>query len=341
VTIEEQARNRVISTEYRGAESVRVAQALWATRSRNEAQAWAEANYPHARGVVERLKGEAAAVTTADAGITVPVGDLVDLAQGADAVARARPLMREEPFDLPVGTVTLGATAAWVGEGGATPTGKPTFGATRLTVARRKVIAVVVASTDYVRSTALVVQRGVQRLIGEAVTKAVSDDFLSPLNTGSVGVSPASITANASPQPSTGVAADVLASLADIADLSTAAVFLSPRALVALGNACPGAILAGKLHGVVQLIPTPSAGSYVIGADLSRILFAADDRVGLEASQNATIQMDTAPDDPTTAATVQISMWQNGYAALRVVRWVNWALLDDAVVNLVGGCTYA
>jgi hypothetical protein len=47
-----------------------------------------------------------------------------------------------------------------------------------------------------------------------------------------------------------------------------------------------------------------------------------DDGIEIDASDEATIQFDTAPIDPPVAATVFQSLWDNNLWGLRVTRWL-------------------
>ena len=46
------------------------------------------------------------------------------------------------------------------------------------------------------------------------------------------------------------------------------------------------------------------------------------------------VQLDTARDSPPTASTVLVSTWQRGLVALKVERWINWAVRSGAVATL-------
>jgi hypothetical protein len=54
------------------------------------------------------------------------------------------------------------------------------------------------------------------------------------------------------------------------------------------------------------------------------ILYADDGGVTIDVSQEASVQMDSAPDNPALATTVMTSFWQNNLVGLRAERFINW-----------------
>ena len=62
----------------------------------------------------------------------------------------------------------------------------------------------------------------------------------------------------------------------------------------------------------------------VIALQPALILYADDGGVTIDASREASLQMDSAPASPADATTVYVSLWQTNTVGLRAERFVNW-----------------
>jgi hypothetical protein len=62
----------------------------------------------------------------------------------------------------------------------------------------------------------------------------------------------------------------------------------------------------------------------VIALQPSLVLYADDGGVTIDASREASLQMDSAPMSPADATTVYVSLWQTNCVGLRAERFVNW-----------------
>jgi hypothetical protein len=58
--------------------------------------------------------------------------------------------------------------------------------------------------------------------------------------------------------------------------------------------------------------------------DASQILFSDDGGIDIDTTDQAAIQMDSAPANPSDATTVLVSLWQRNLWGVRVQRWVAW-----------------
>ena len=61
----------------------------------------------------------------------------------------------------------------------------------------------------------------------------------------------------------------------------------------------------------------------------------------IDTSKHATIQLNDAPDNPVTAATVQVSLWQDNLVGVRAERFVNWKKSRATAVSLISPTAYA
>ena len=70
------------------------------------------------------------------------------------------------------------------------------------------------------------------------------------------------------------------------------------------------------------------------------ILYADDGGVSIDLSREASVQMDSSPDNPSTATTVLVSLWQNNLIGLRAERFVTWKKARPDAVTFMTGATY-
>ena len=85
---------------------------------------------------------------------------------------------------------------------------------------------------------------------------------------------------------------------------------------------------------------TPGAtGDRIYLIETSEILFA-DEGVMLDISREASLQMNDAPDNPATATTVLVSLWQNNLVGIRAERFVTWLTRRTGVVQWIENAAY-
>ena len=61
----------------------------------------------------------------------------------------------------------------------------------------------------------------------------------------------------------------------------------------------------------------------------------------LDASNQASLQMDSAPADPPVANTVMVSLWQMNMVGIRAERFINWTKRRAGAVQYITGAAYA
>ncbi|MND36249.1 Phage capsid family protein [compost metagenome] len=86
--------------------------------------------------------------------------------------------------------------------------------------------------------------------------------------------------------------------------------------------------------------PLVGAGSRIILAKATEILLADDGQVLLDASREASLEMESAPTNPVTASTVMVSLWQHNMVGIRAERFINWAKRRNGVVQFIDGANY-
>lgn len=272
------------------------------------------------------------------------------------------PALRRVPFNIHIKGQSAAAAAGWVGEGYAKPVTRMGFSDTYLGWA--KVAAISVITEELARFSSPAAEGLVRDELGNAVIERIDVDFVDPDKAAATGAaaSPASITNGVTPIPSSGntaedVRADIAAlwAVADQTNLPVdSAVYITDsrtaRMLGLLRNPLgqrefPDVTMrGGTIDGIPVIVsnyvPSDSTGSLFILAFASEILLADDDVVTVEASREASILMDNAPNmnsgTPTGAANM-VSMWQTNSIALRAERMINWARRrPQAVAYLTG-----
>jgi hypothetical protein len=62
--------------------------------------------------------------------------------------------------------------------------------------------------------------------------------------------------------------------------------------------------------------------------------------IDLSMSTEASLQMDNEPDNPSTASTVMVSLWQRNLVGFRAERTINWARRRTSAVSYLTGVSW-
>lgn len=255
------------------------------------------------------------------------------------------PSLRRVPFRVPLIGQTSGGDGYWVGEGQAKPLTQ--FDFTRTTLEPLKVANIAVATMEVIRDSSPSADVIIRDQLAAALRARLDIDFIDPAKAAVTGVSPASILNGATFIPSTGTDAEAVR--ADIRNLfntfiaannaPTSGVWILPTttalALSLMQNPLgqsefPGVTMAGgTLFGlpviVSEYVPGDSSGAVVALVNADDVYLADEGGIDLSMSTEASLQMDNNPDNPTTAATVLVSLWQRNLVGFRAERAINWA----------------
>ena len=331
---------------------------------------------PHVETV---LKAAVAAGTTTDTSWAKPLVEYSNMASEFAELLRPATILgridglRRVPFNIKVPRQTGGASASWVGEGAPKPVSSLAFDS--ITLGHTKVAGIVVMTEELVRFSNPAAEDIVRRDLIETIGGLIDKDFVDPAKAAVSGVSPASITNGVTPVVATGktadhLRADVQALMAKFitANLSlSGAVWIMTEtqalAIAMLLNPLgqpefPGLSInggtAGTFFGIPVILsenipaqdavvgpPAIPAGSRIILAKASEIMLADDGQVMLDASNQASLQMDTAPTNPPTATTVMVSLWQMNMVGIRAERFINWTKRRTGAVQYITGAAYA
>ena len=102
------------------------------------------------------------------------------------------------------------------------------------------------------------------------------------------------------------------------------AVAVVPQRTSTARRNSPASTINGGSYKGLTFITSNAAGTNVIALQPSLILYADDGGVTIDASPEASLQMDSAPASPADATTVYVSLWQTNTVGLRAERFVNW-----------------
>lgn len=338
-----------------------------------EAIRLAESHFRHDPVIIEAVKTAVGAATTSNN--QGPAVQYADLASEFIEYLRALtildkfgtgiyPALRKVPFNVRVGTQTAGASASWVGEGKPKPLSKGTFGTTTLDFHK---IAVICALTkEEVRFGVSGAEQKVRDDMANAIAAGIDAAFIDPANAGSAGVKPAAITYNVAATAVSGTTYTALTvDLKNMIDTMLAAG-IQPNSLVlimsqgmalslslirnTLGNrAFPDLTINGGYLEGIPVIVSQAVTSYgsptanMIVAVNARDVFLAEDGLSIDASEQASLQMDDAPgtqDGTTGTGTSLVSLWQTNMLGLRAEREITWKLVRSASVQYLSGVAY-
>lgn len=263
--------------------------------------------------------------------------------------------LREVPFDISLPTQTAGGTYSWVGEGSAKPVTAPAFGT--ITMGHAKAAGIIVLTKELVRSSAPSAQEVVRQELKDGMQQYLDTQFIDSTVAAVAGVSPASITNGVAGTASAGATEanmrtdlKVLLGAFATANLSLAGVTLLMSENSALGlslitnavgvSAFPNITASGGSLIGYPVVISNTVGNQIVAVHAPSILYA-DDGLEIDMSDQVSLQMDSAPSNPSDATTVMVSMWQRNLIALRAERFINWAKARTGAVQRITAVAYA
>lgn len=271
-------------------------------------------------------------------------GDFIEYLRPRTIIGQLSDRLRRIPFNVHIRSQTSGGSANWVGQGLPKPVTK--FDYLDVYHAWYKVAAISVLTEELIRFSDPSAEALVRDSLADVIIAKIDTDFVDPAKSLSAGVSPASITNGVTPVTSTGTDGDgVRADLQNLwaaaiaANLPlTSAVYITTPAIAlglslmtnALGQMEFGGLTVngGSLNGIPVVVSNYVPEGTLILAFTSEIYLSDDGVVTVDASREASIQMDTAPgtQNATTGAGIaMVSMYQTNSVALRAERYINWS----------------
>lgn len=322
--------------------------------------------------VAEVLKAAMAAGTTTDAEWAAPLvpyqqmsSEFIELLRPETIVGKLTGL-RAVPFNVRIPGQTQGSSVNWVGETAPKPVSELKFG--DITLRFNKLAGIVVISDELARLSTPAAEGIIRTDLTAQIAQFMDDSFINPANAEIADIRPASVTNGVVATPASGTDADALRadaralfgqfiaanlSVADAAWVMTATQAMSIGMMQnALGqNEFPGlGATGGTFMGlpviVSETVPTTAgvdgapATSIIVLVKQSEILLADEGGVTIDVSREATLQMNSTPDNPSTAATVMTSLWQNNLVGIRAERMITWRKRRPQAVGYISGANY-
>jgi HK97 family phage major capsid protein/HK97 family phage prohead protease len=294
---------------------------------------------------------------------TIAANEFIELLRPATIIGRI-PGLRRVPFNIQMPRTTTGSSVGWVGESAPKPVSGMAFDTVQLRWA--KAAGIVVLTEELVRVANPAAEGVVRQDMIEAMAQFLDRQFLDPTVAAVPNVSPASVTNGVTPITATGTTAaaffaDVRALFAGYyaANMTTAGglwLMTQTQALAlsliqnTLGQqvfpliTADGGTLLGYPVVTSENIPaygsSPVQGTPIVFLVPREIMLADDGQVVIDASNQASVQMDTAPDSPPSGTTSLVSLWQMNMVGLRAERWINWQKRRPAAVQYIQNALY-
>lgn len=321
--------------------------------------------------MMEMTKAAVGAGTTTDATWASPLinyniatEQFINYLRGATIIGRI-PGLRRVPFNIQVPRMTSGTSAGWVGENAPKPVSAGAFDSVTLRWA--KAAGIVVLTDELVRFSSPAAEQVVRQDLTNTITAFIDRQFVDPSVAAVTNVSPASVLNGVSAIVPTGTTmaafrSDLKRLFATMTALNlpmASGVFIMhpdtalgiSLTLNSLGQPVYPTIRkdGGELLGYPVITSTnipsttgsPTEGYPIIFLLADEIMLADDGQTVIDASNQASIQLDSAPDSPPGASTAYISMWQMNMTALRAERWINWVKRRTGVAQFIQSALYA
>jgi HK97 family phage major capsid protein len=267
---------------------------------------------------------------------------------------------RTIPFNARVGRFTAGSIVGWTGQGVPPALSPMSFDGITFKPGS-KLSGIIVLTKELVKLASPDAEALVREDLSSATAQFMDTQFLDPTVAEVTDISPASITNSAPEIASTGATlAAINADLASLLGLITtnfSAVYLIMKPSTALGisklsSGSGGAAfpLLGAYGGSIWGIPvivsdnvpndanSPSE-KMIVAIDAAEI-FLNDAGIEFEASENALLEMATAPDSPRVAGTVLVSLYQQNLVAVLCRRYVRWQRRREGSVAILTGVPF-
>lgn len=292
------------------------------------------------------------------------VSEFIDFLQPQTAIgkfgANGIPSLSRIPFNVRIPGQTSGGEGYWVGQ--AQQKGLKKFDFAAITVGFAKVAAISVLSDELIRFSSPSAESLVRNALAKSLIGRIDTDFVDPAKAAVANVSPASITNSIAGLTPSGtdaaavrydltqllapfIAANISPSSGVIITSETVALTLSLMVNALGQREFPDITMRGGTLLGFPVITTQycagvgsPTGDILIFVNADDIYLADDGQVSIDASREASLEMDTSPGSPTESQIV--SMYQNNLVALRAERYINWAKRRAAAVAWLADVWY-
>lgn len=309
--------------------------------------------------VVEVLRAAVAAGTTTDPAWAAPLvnyqvmtSEFIELLRAETIVGRLTGY-RSVPFNIKIPRQTAGATANWVGEGLSKPVSKLVFD--QVTLPWAKIAVICVITHELARFSNPSAEQLVRDDLIATIAEFMDKQFIDPAVAAVPTLKPASITNAAAIHAAadntvTGITNALAAAMVAMTSPPNNIPLRRPAWLMPPGIAMTLAVLRTATDifafpTMQQSPPTLMGIPVVISGNMineivlleqSEMMVADDGQTMIDISQEASLQMDTAPGTPPAPL---ISLWQQNMLGIKAERYIYWLMRRVAAVQRIGGVT--
>jgi hypothetical protein len=266
--------------------------------------------------------------------------EALTLLRGASIIGALEGRMRRVPLRTKVPRETgSGTSGAWIGQGLNTPIAAAAYDT--LTQEAYKAGKIVVLSEELLKLGDPDAERTVRETVIAGVAAYLDGQFLTNTVTLSADLRPAAITNGATAITSTGstaaqINADLAGMLAAITTDGGALVWimkpLTAYKIAATIGGTAAADIPRTLFGIPLILSINSPAQITL-VDAGHILYSDTGALDISTSDQAMLQMDDAPTNPETAATVFLSLHQRNLWAVKVIRWLAYLRAQSGAVT--------
>lgn len=285
--------------------------------------------------------------------------EFIDLLRPETIVGKMSRL-RKVPFNISVAGKTQGSTVGWVGQGSPKPVSELKFN--EVTLGAAKAAGIVVISEELAKFSTPSAEALIRQDMVDTMAQFLDEQFINPAVAAVANVSPASILNSVPAQKITSGGATVALITTDVkrlfdlfadANVSTSngVWVMRPGEAIALSllrtsqdvfafptiNAEGGTWFGYPVITSNSVPYTASGGSIIAFVKQDEIFYADEGGVRIDVSNQAALQMDSAP---SAGAQSLVSLWQNNLIGIRAERFVNWQRRRDAGVAYIDQVAY-
>jgi hypothetical protein len=280
---------------------------------------------------------------TTDASWAAPISqfgigaEALTILRGLSILGQVEPKFVRVPLHTRVAHETGGGiTGGWVGQNAPVPVQTTAFESILQELFKFGVI--VPLAQELMEFSNPGAEEMVTRTALGGLAKSLDTQLLLPSVTAVAGVNPASITAGATAITSSGSTA---AAIANDLNLMVAAITTPGQNLIWTMRRRTAATIAGALGATSGLPATLYGIPVALGdgsppqvtlVDGSGVIYSDAGGFDLDVSDETSVQLDTVPANPATAATVFTSAWQTNTVFLKMMRWVSWLRVEAGAV---------
>lgn len=265
------------------------------------------------------------------AGALYGVAKLLDafiaIARSASLIGRI-PNLRMIPFHVRVPVQSQAANYYWVQQGQLKPIARLQFDP-GVTLGPTKIEGIVIETLELVRLTAPGMDAVLRDELINGLTASTDQAFLDPASAPIADTRPGAITSGVTPTAATGNLRDDVGAL--VKDFYEGRPGAKGVLILSEGVAAQLVGVDGNPDSAYRmpLITTAAAGDNVIALDPQGVC-VADGGVAIDATEQAAVEMDDAPDGTHELT----SLWQKNLVGIKVERMINWEALPNAVKYL-------